>query len=62
MAEQVKNLIDRLDTIKANSVSDQEFEKTWGESLDRSVEKMMGVWDRLQAQAKQAIEVNNNLK
>lgn len=62
MAEKVINLIDRLDTIKANSVSDQEFEKTWGKSLDRSVEKMMGVWDRLQAQAKQAIEVNNNLK
>lgn len=53
---QVKNLIDRIDTIRANSVSDKEFEQTWGESLDRKVKKSMDKWDELLAQAKLAIE------
>ena len=56
---QVKNLIDRIDTIRANSVSDKEFEKTWGESLDRKVKKSMDKWDELLAQVKKAIEVSN---
>lgn len=50
------NLIDRIDTIRANSVSDIEFEKTWGESLDRKVEKSMERWDQLLIRAKMAIE------
>lgn len=53
---QVKNLIDRIDTIRANSVSDKEFEQTWGESLDRKVKKSMDKWDELLAQARLAIE------
>lgn len=52
----VKNLIDRIDTIRANSVSDKEFEQTWGESLDSKVKKSMDKWDELLAQAKTAIE------
>lgn len=52
----VKNLIDRIDTIRANSVSDKEFEQTWGESLDSKVKKSMDKWDELLAQAKAAIE------
>lgn len=56
---QVNNLIDRIDTIRANSVSDKEFEKTWGESLDRKVKKSMDKWDELLAHAKKAIEVSN---
>lgn len=35
------NLLDRIDAIRANSVSDQEFDKTWGTSLDRHLEIMM---------------------
>ena len=50
------NLIDRIDTIRANSVSDKEFEKIWGESLDRKVEKSMERWDQLLIRAKMAIE------
>ena len=56
---QVNNLIDRIDTIRANSVSTKEFEQTWGESLDRKVKKAMDKWDELLAQAKKAIEVSN---
>ena len=55
----VNNLIDRIDAIRANSVSDWEFEKTWGESLDRKVKKSMDKWNELLAQAKKAIEVSN---
>lgn len=50
------NLIDRIDTVRANSVSDLEFEKTWGESLDKKVKKSMERWDQLLIQAKMAIE------
>lgn len=56
---QVENLIDRIDTIRANSVSDKEFEKTWGESLDRKVKKSMDKWDELLALSKKAIEISN---
>jgi hypothetical protein len=55
----VNNLIDRIDTIRANSVSDKEFEQTWGESLDRKVKKSMDKWDELLALSKKAIEVSN---
>ena len=53
------NLIDRIDTIRANSVSEKEFEKTWGESLDRKVKKSMDRWEQLLVQAKESIKVNN---
>lgn len=56
---QLSNLIDRIDTIRANSVSDKEFEKTWGESLDRKVKKSMDKWDELLALSKKAIEMSN---
>lgn len=56
---QVENLIDRIDTIRANSVSDKEFEKTWGESLDRKVKKSMDKWDEILALSKKAIEMSN---
>lgn len=56
---QVENLINRIDTIRANSVSDKEFEKTWGESLDRKVKKSMDKWDELLALSKKAVEMSN---
>ena len=55
---QKTNLIDRIDSIRANSVSDEEFEKTWGESLDSKVKKSMDKWDELLAQARKAIDAN----
>lgn len=57
MAERI-NLLDRIDTIRANSVSDKEFEQTWGKSLDSEVNKMMDRWDVLLAQAKATIDAN----
>jgi len=55
MAKQ-ENLKERMDTIKANSVSDLEFEETWGISIDAQVDKMMERWDTLLAQAREAID------
>lgn len=51
-----KNLLDRIDTIRANSVSDKEFEQTWGRSLDEGTSKLMDRWEELRALAKAAIE------
>ena len=49
----LENLIDRIDTVRINFVSDQEFERVWGESLNEHAKKMMNVWDRLEAQARE---------
>jgi len=52
----VRNLIDRIDTIRANSVSEVEYEKFWGKSLDSGVKKSMGRWEELLAKAKETIK------
>lgn len=36
-----KNVIDQIDAIKANSVSEKQFESVWGISLDEHMERMM---------------------
>ena len=53
---EVRNLIDRIDTIRANSVSEAEYEKFWGKSLDSGVKKSMGRWEELLAKAKETIK------
>ena len=47
-----KKLLDKIDTIKSNSISDKEFEETWGESLDMKVEKSINKWDDLLRETK----------
>ena len=37
----MKNVIDRIDAIKANSVTDKEFKSVWGISLDDHMKKVM---------------------
>ena len=37
----MKNVIDQMDSIKANSVSEKEFKNTWGISLDEHMERMI---------------------
>lgn len=54
-----ENLIERMDTIKANSVTEREFEVTWGISLDDQVKNMKMKWDTLLAEAKEAIGIDN---
>lgn len=53
---EVKKLIDRLDTIRVNSVSEEEFERVWGKSLDDHAKRMVARWDILLAQTKEAIK------
>lgn len=36
-----KNVIDQIDAIKANSVSEKQFESVWGISLDEHMARMM---------------------
>jgi hypothetical protein len=51
-----ENLMDRIDTIRANSVSEAEYEKFWGKSLDSGVKKSMDRWEELLAKAKETIK------
>lgn len=53
------NLLDRIDAIRANSVTDQEFDKTWGTSLDRHLEKMMEIVSKMDAQMEKCTQSKN---
>ena len=37
----MKNVIDQMDSIKANSVSEKQFKRVWGISLDEHIARMM---------------------
>lgn len=37
----MENIIDKLDAIRANSVTDKQFIDTWGISLEEHMERMM---------------------
>ena len=37
----MKNVIDKIDALKANTVSEKEFKNIWGISLDEHMNKMM---------------------
>ena len=41
MKKDKQSLIERLDEIKANSVSDEDYKRVWGEDIDASVDKIM---------------------
>jgi len=60
--ENMMNLLDRIDAIRANSVTDQEFDKTWGSSLDRHLEKMMEMVSRIDAQMNSIKSMNKGKK
>ena len=52
----VKNLMDRIDDVRANSVSDDEYKRVWNRSLDEQVSRMTALWDELMARAKEAVD------
>lgn len=41
MKKDKQTLIERLDEIKANSVSDKDYKRVWGEDIDEGVDKIM---------------------
>ena len=51
----VKNLMDRIDEVRANSVSDDEYKRVWNRSLDEQVSRMTALWDELQARSREAV-------
>jgi len=52
----VKNLMDRIDEVRVNSVTEDEYERVWKRSLDEQVSRMMVRWDELMARAKEAVD------
>ena len=52
----VKNLMDRIDEIRAGSVSDEEYKRVWKRSLDEQARKMAARWDELLSCAKEAAD------
>lgn len=54
--KRVKNLMDRIDEIRVNSVTEDEYERVWNRSLDEQVSRMMVRWDELMARAKEAVD------
>ena len=52
----VKNLMDRIDEVRVNSVTEDEYERVWNRSLDEQVSRMMARWDELMARAKEAVD------
>ncbi len=45
-------LLDRIDEVRANSVTPEKFEKTWGYSIDAYLDKMMAKAAEIDAQVK----------
>lgn len=52
----VKNLMDRIDEVRVNSVTEDEYERVWNRSLDEQVSRMMVRWDELMARTKEAVD------
>ena len=49
----MKNVIDQIDAIKANSITENEFNSVWGISLDEHMSKMMEHVRETDAQVKE---------
>lgn len=54
--EATKNIVDMIDSIKANSVSEKQFESVWGISLDEHMNKMMEHVREIDARVKEQRE------
>jgi hypothetical protein len=44
------NLLEKIDELRANSVTPEKFQKMWGYSLDEYLKKMMRFAEELDAQ------------
>lgn len=52
-------LMERIDFIRANSVSDEEFEKFWRKSINDCVSELMDYTSRLEAEVRNHFEKKN---
>lgn len=46
------SLMDRIDYVRANSVTDEDYKKFWGVSIDEHVSELMKHWDALLEQTR----------
>ena len=53
-----KNLIDRINEVRSNSVTAEEYKAFWGEDLDKHVDELMDFADEFDAQMEESVEVN----
>ena len=44
------NLLEKIDELRAQSVTPEKFEKMWGYSIDAYVDKMMALVEQLDAE------------
>jgi len=44
------NLIEKIDELRAQSFNPEKFEKMWGYSIDEYVDKMMAMFEQLDAE------------
>lgn len=52
------SLLDRINEIRANSVTDKEYEEFWGEDLDKHVDELMDFAAEFDAQMEKLVEIN----
>ena len=50
------SLMERIDFIRTNSVTDEEFERFWGKSIDECVSELMVHASRLEADVRKCFE------
>ena len=53
------SLIERIDEIRANSITDEDFKRVWGKSIDEHVDEMMNRWEELEAKYKPEVASGN---
>lgn len=44
------NLLEKIDELRANSVTPEKFQKMWGYSIDEYVDKMEALFEQLDAE------------
>lgn len=44
------NLLEKIDELRAQSVTPEKFEKMWGYTIDEYLDKMMAIVERLDAE------------
>lgn len=44
------NLLEKIDELRAQSVTPEKFEKMWGYTIDAYLDKMMAIVERLDAE------------
>ncbi len=53
------SLIERIDEIRANSVTDEDFKRIWGKSIDEHVDELMKFWEECKTKYKPGVASGN---